>query len=949
MSKNSYFKPVDPKQNFVELEKEILNQWEKEGILKKNLAQNSKSQKRFSFLDGPITANNAMGVHHAWGRTLKDLWQRFYNMQGYRQRFQNGFDEQGLWIEVEVEKELGFKNKKDIEKFGIDKFVEKCKERVKKFSSIQTEQSKRLGYFMDWDNSYHTSSDENNYAIWNFLKVCNQKGYLYKGRDSVPWCPRCGTAISQHEILTEEYKEITHEAVYVKYKISGQLSVVSGEVYLLVWTTTPWTLPSNVAIAINPDYEYGIWEIEGNKLIVEKMRAKALGLIGKPQKVFGGKQLIGKSYQGNFDDLPALYGVEHRVIAAKDLVTQNEGTGLVHIAPGAGEEDFKLARDENLQVVESIDEEANYIDGFGDLTGQNAKNNPDLVIGNLQEKGVLFKIENYKHRYPTCWRCKTELVWRVVNEWYIAMDRKEASGMTLRQQMVSVAKQINWIPEFGLNRELDWLKNMHDWLISKKRYWGLALPIWECAKCGYFEVFESAQDLKKQAVYGWQKFEGHSPHRPWIDEVKIKCQKCTETVSRIPDVGNVWLDAGIVPFSTLPTNWFPADFITESFPGQFKNWFYSLIAASTVLKNTAPFINLLGHGLVRDEKGEEMHKSKGNSIEFNEAADKIGVDVMRWLYLRTKPEHNVNFGYHRADEIRRQFILPLWNVYSFFVTYAHINNWQPPQKEQRSANVLDMWILSRLNGSIKNITSALDGMNTKKFDAWDAIGNAEIFIGDLSNWYVRRIRERVSLTSANRKDVDQALTTLWKVLVVFAKVLAPIAPFLSESIYRNLTQDRSVHLTDWPEFNKKLYDQKLEIQMHQARLISEKAHAKRKEAGIKVRQPLLKLSVNNPNDLPKEIKKIIADEVNVKKVEIKKGKILTLSLDTKITPELKVEGQAREIIRNIQSARKEAGCDLSERITVNLPTWPKEFEESIKKETLAKSLIKSSKFTIVRD
>src|SRR3990172_3618975 len=451
-------KPVKQNINFPELEREILNRWQEKGIVRKYLEKNKNSKEKFSFLDGPITANNPMGVHHAWGRTYKDLWQRFWNMRGYKQRFQNGFDEQGLWVEVEVEKELRFKNKKDIEKFGIDKFVVLCKERVKKFSAIQTEQSKRLGYFMDWDNSYHTSSEENNYAIWKFLKVCHQKGYLYKGRDSVPWCPRCGTAISQHEILTEEYQEITHKAVYVKYRVKSQLSNIpprarlakggNGQLFLLVWTTTPWTLPSNVAIAVNPELKYGFWKINGESLIIESTIAKSLGFNQRPPKLLKGKELVGLTYEGVFDELPALKGVKHKIVADKDLVTAEEGTGLVHIAPGAGEEDFDLAKKENLPVIESIDEGANYIDGFGELTGQNAKDNPDLVIEKLQEKKALFKIENYQHRYTTCWRCKTELVWRVVNEWYIAMDRKSKDErlktkdeMTLRQQMVDVAKE----------------------------------------------------------------------------------------------------------------------------------------------------------------------------------------------------------------------------------------------------------------------------------------------------------------------------------------------------------------------------------------------------------------------------------------------------------------------------------------------------------------------------
>ena len=946
MSKKSQFKPVDAKQDFVDMEKELLKFWVDAGIVKKYLEKNQNSKKRFSFLDGPITANNPMGVHHAWGRTYKDLWQRYFNMKGYAGRFQNGFDEQGLWVEVEVEKELGFKNKKDIEKYGIDKFVNKCKERVEKYAQIQTEQSKRLGYFMDWQNSYHTSSDENNYAIWNFLKVCHQKGYLYKGRDSVPWCPRCGTAISQHEILTEEYKEIVHKAVFVKYKVTGNRLQVTDDLHFLVWTTTPWTLPSNIAIAVNPDLKYGIWKINDDQLVVEWTRAKAIGIGEKPQKIFKGREFVGLTYHGIFDDLPALKGVEHRVIAAKDLVTAEEGTGLVHIAPGAGEEDFKLAKENKLDVVESIDESANYIGGFSDLTGKNAKDNPDLIIEKLRQKEALFKVENYKHRYPTCWRCKSELVWRVVDEWYIAMDLKDPNdqkGRTLREEMIDVAKKINWLPKFGLDRELDWLKNMHDWLISKKRYWGLALPIWECEKCGHFEVIGSKQELKEKAVEGWQKFDGNSPHRPWIDNVKIKCSKCLSEVSRIPDVGNPWLDAGIVPFSTMSKSWFPADFITESFPGQFKNWFYSLIAMSTVLKNTNPFKTVLGFASLTDEKGEEMHKSKGNAIEFNEAANKIGVDVMRWMYLSQNPVNNLLFGYHKADEVRRRFYLTLWNCYKFFVDYANLANWncdKTPKDINKKLTVLDKWILASLTETVLTVNKSLE-----KHDAQSAANSIENFVArDLSTWYIRRSRNRVG-PIADKNDENIFLTTMYGMLTTLSKLLSPFTPFVSEEIYRNLTGENSASLTNYPEGDHKLLNNKLILEMKKGREIAEVVHSIRKMEGIKVRQPLSSATYGDIK-LASEIESIVASELNVEKLTfVKNSKV---KLDTKITPAFKKKGEAREIIRQIQQARKEAGCDLSEYISVKLPDWPKEYEAEIKKETLSKSLTKSPKLEIVR-
>ncbi|MDO8487613.1 MAG: class I tRNA ligase family protein [Candidatus Curtissbacteria bacterium] len=976
MAKQQKFKPVDPKQDFVAMEKKLLDYWYKEGIVEKYLKKNRSSKKKFSFLDGPITANNPMGIHHAWGRTYKDLWQRFYNMQGYAGRFQNGFDEQGLWVEVEVEKELGFKNKKDIEKFGIDKFVNLCKERVKKFSRVQTEQSKRLGYFMDWENSYHTSSDENNYAIWNFLKVCNQKGYLYKGRDSVPWCPRCGTAISQHEILTEEYKEITHDSIYFKLPLIDQ-----PHKYLLVWTTTPWTIPGNVAVTVDPKETYTEYPISSNeyvlvmkkaveRLIKEKVLERTTAII--TDEVLGAS-LLDKKYIAPFDDFEgvkkSLDGYVHKVVASDEQIlpiSSEEGTGIIHLAPGAGAEDFAISKKENLPVVELIDEEANYLSGLGKFSGQSAKDHPELITSYLKEKdkgNFLLTVQPYTHRYPTCWRCKTELVWRVVDEWYIAMDRKDPDdkkGRTLRQEMVDVAKKITWIPKFGLGRELDWLKNMHDWLISKERYWGLALPIWECTKCGSFEVIGSKEELKERAVAGWDGFEGQSPHRPQIDEIKIKCSKCAETVTRIKAVGNVWLDAGIVPFSTMSQDWFPADFITESFPGQFKNWFYSLIAMSTVLKNENSFKTVLGFATLLDEKGEEMHKSKGNAIEFNEAADKIGVDVMRWMYAKQNPVNNLLFGYHVADEVRRRFYLILWNVYSFFVTYANLNDFSLPRHSgERSdsridsgqvlrlrsgpqdreftesarvtKNALDNWIISRLNSTIKMVTDSLT-----KYDAQIASTAIEDFvIGDLSTWYIRRSRDRV----------EEALPTIYDILVTLSKLLSPFTPFIAEEIYMNLVEEQSVNLADFPTSNAKLIDKNLEDQMAIARTIVEKAHSARKEAGIKVRQPLASLTYGEEK-LPEQIEKIIADEVNVKEVITKKGSKITL--DTKFTPALVAEGQAREIIRSIQQARKDAGCDLAEKVTVTLPDWPKEFEEEIKKQTLTSKLVKGKKLEIIR-
>ncbi|MDD5146813.1 MAG: class I tRNA ligase family protein, partial [Candidatus Pacebacteria bacterium] len=713
-------------------EHKILEFWKEKKILEK-LKEKNKGKKPWSFLDGPITANNPMGVHHAWGRTLKDLFQRYKAMQGYSQRLQNGFDCQGLWLEVEVEKEMGFKNKKDIEQYGIERFVNKCKERAHKFSKIQTQQSIRLGMLRDWGNwqtefdeqgewikqshSYYTMSPENNYAIWHFLKKCHEKKYLYKGHDVVPWCPRCGTAISQHEILTEEYKEITHKAVYVKFPVVGQPNT-----YLLAWTTTPWTLPANVALAVNSDFEYAKLQLEDEILILLKEKASLIEQ-GKVIEVFKGNKMQGWEYQGIFDDLPAValatVGLPHKVILWAE-VSQEEGTGVVHSAPGCGQEDFVLSKEHKLPIIDPTNNESRYVEGFGELSGHFVGEGfvRDWIFNSLKQKGLVFNIEDYKHRYPTCWRCKSELIFRLVDEWYISMDK-------LRESLMKSVEKINWIPGFCKERELDWLKNMHDWLISKKRYWGLALPIWEC-DCGGFEVIGSFHELKQRAVEGFDKFDGHSPHKPWIDEVKIKCQKCGKVISRIPDVGNVWLDAGIVPFSTISDDnrsenipyfhnhkkewekWFPAELVCEGFPGQFKNWFYVLLVMSQVLENKPPFKNLLGFANVVDEKGEEMHKSKGNAIWFDEAVEKTGADIMRWMYATSNPANNLRFGYNVAKETERK-ILTLANCLNFFETYAN-----KVKAEIESQNLLDRWIVSRLNNLIKEATESLERFDSTK-------------------------------------------------------------------------------------------------------------------------------------------------------------------------------------------------------------------------------------------
>jgi len=897
--------------NFPDLEKKILDFWEKNKIFKK-LRGKIQGKERWSFLDGPITANNPMGVHHAWGRSYKDLFQRYKAMQGFDQRFQNGFDCQGLWVEVEVEKELGFKSKKDIEEFGIEKFVNLCKERVKKYSKIQTDQSIRLGQWMDWKNSYYTMSEENNYAIWHFLKKCWQEGLLYKGHDVVPWCIRCGTAISQHEILTEEYKEITHKSVFVKLPV-----VDKKNTYFLAWTTTPWTLPANVALAVHPDLDYV--EVKNKQGEVFILLAEKSDLIskGKVVKTVKGKKLKGIKYKGLFDELGQvkkdLKGYRHQIILWKDVTTE-EGTGIVHIAPGCGQEDFKLIKDLKLPVIDPVNQESKYREGFGELSRKLVTEVNDLIFDDLTNKGLVFKIENYKHRYPTCWRCKNELIFRLVDEWYISMDK-------LREELTENTKKINWIPSFGLDRELDWLKNMQDWLISKKRYWGLALPIYECPKCGNFEVVGSKEELKEKAVKGWEKFEGNSPHRPWIDEVKIKCSECGSTVPRIQDVGNPWLDAGIVPYSTLKyfsdkeywQKWFPIELICESFPGQFKNWFYVILVMSTVLEKNPPVKTIFGHATVKDEKGEEMHKSKGNAIWFDDAVRVIGADIMRWMYAQQNPAYNMKFGFKAAEETKRK-ILTLWNSFTFFETYVSKEEISKMGTESPlSKNILDQWIISKFNNLVKKVTVSLDKYNP----ALASRAIAEFFIEDLSLWYIRRSRRRFQKPESE-EEKKEAADTLYFVLLNLMKLIAPAMPFFAEHIYLQLkTEDmpESVHLCDWLKTDEEKINVELEDKMKKVRNLVAQALAERKEAGVKVRQPLKELRIKE-SSLEEEFLSLIKEEVNIKKITFSDKLKKEIELDLELTAELREEGAVREVIRQIQMMRKKAGYKPRHKVLV---------------------------------
>lgn len=937
------YKPLDSKIDISELEQEVQKFWKKTNAYWKRVEiQSNEERPHWTFIDGPITANNPMGVHHAWGRTYKDLFARYRFMRGYEVRNQNGFDCQGLWVEVEVEKDLGFKSKLDIEAYGIAEFNKKCKQRVLNFSAIQTEQSIRLGMWTDWNDpdelrklaeamenpleettyvgsagavtntaeylvgnlglpelggSYYTFSDENNYMIWKALKSCHERGWVYKGADSMPWCPRCSTGISQHEIITEGYKEVTHTSVYVLFRLKDR------EGSLLIWTTTPWTLTSNVAVAVHPELTYVKVKYRDEILYLSKGALASAITDKKNVKVLEelkGSDLDGWKYSGPFDEFEIIQemGVPdaHRVIMW-DEVGEEEGTGIVHIAPGAGKEDLELGKEYGLPTPAPLDEFGVVIDGFGWLTGTHVYETAEPIFDDLRKKDILYRTQKITHRYPVCWRCGSELVFRYVSEWFINMGEKldhpyeevteEEKDKNLRYQIMDSASETQWIPSFGLKRELDWLRNMDDWMISKKRYWGLALPIWTC-ECGWFDVIGDKEELKERAIEGWDEFEGHSPHKPYIDKVKIRCEKCGGIAERIPDVGNPWLDAGIVGFSTMQyrddpeywNRWFPADFITESFPGQFRNWFYSMLSMSTILERRTPFKVCLGHQNVYAEDGREMHKSWGNTIWFDEAAGKMGADVMRWIYMNSNPENRVLFGYKLAKDVRRLFFMTLLNIYNFFYQYATLDKWTPDQQPTQ-ISALDKWILSKLQLTLQRSTQALDN-----FDAHTATIEIDRFVDILSKWYVRRSRRRFWKTEAD-DEKKAAYSTLYTCLKTVIYMLAPITPHLSEALYQRMVrpvehdQPESIHLDSWPDVNEDLLDEELIAEMDLAMNLSSIGRAARNQCNIKLRQPLKEaIVIVSEDSLPwlEKVKDLVKEELNVKSIIASTDRSLLQSL-----------------------------------------------------------------------
>ncbi len=1005
------FAPLPDKPDHDALERDVLSLWERAGTFARLREQNAGGP-RFSFFDGPVTANKSLAVHTAWGRTLKDVFQRYKAAQGYHQRYQNGFDCQGLWIEVGVERALGLNSKQEIEEFGLAEFSRRCREVVATSAAELTEGSIRLGQWMDWGNDYFTFSDTNIEYIWKFLRIVHEKGWLLKGHRATEWCPRCGTSISAHE-LHGSYVDRVDPSLFVRFRLLDR----PGE-SVVIWTTTPWTLPANVAAAVNPDSEYGRLD-NGDWVAVARY----------PDETFverlPGSELVGWRYEGPFDSLGPGGDVEHRVIPWDD-VSMEDGTGVVHIAPGCGAEDFELSKALGLAVIAPVDEAGHFYPSFGWLHGLSTGDAAEQIIGDLEERGLLVEAKHHEHRYPECWRCHTPLIFRLSDDWFIGVDE-------IRQPLLDANATVEWTPEYMGKRMDDWLRNMGDWNISRRRYYGLPLPFYPCS-CGHLNVIGSRAELEQRAVSGLDQLE--ELRRPWIDAVPVRCEACSEEVTRIEEVGDVWLDAGIVPFSTLgwgnpellpegyatgaarglttadlPAHetweeWFPADWVSEM-REQIRLWFYSQLFMSVALTGRAPFRKVLGYEKMLDEHGREMHGSWGNMIDAQDAFARMGADVMRWQYCAQPPDRNLLFGFGPAQEIKRR-LLTLWNSARFLVDYGAIESFQPVYADlergrpDAELQPLDDWLVER---TAQLVIDA--GAGYERWLTVDVTRAFEAYVDDLSNWYIRRSRRRFW------DGEETALRTLWFALVQGLRVIAPVMPFLAEHLWQALVTDvidgapDSVFLAGWPE--ARAPDLALLDEVDELRRVVALGHQARSAAGLKLRQPLRRIVVEGA-PLAVAHADEIAEELRVKAVEFgqvdaelrvkphlpvlgpKLGKELgvvraalqagefeeldgggfrvaghvlgadevlveragregwavagdagvTVAIETAVDAGLALEGRVYELIHRVNTMRKDAGLELTDRIAVTIPETDGDVlahAEWIARETLARSVV----------
>ena len=865
------YKQVPTSLNFVDREKAVEKFWEDNNIFKKSM-EHRKEGETYTFYDGPPTANGKPHIGHVETRTIKDMIPRYRTMKGYMVPRKAGWDTHGLPVELEVEKLLGLDGKEQIEEYGLAPFIDKCKESVWKYKGMWEDFSRTVGFWADMDNPYVTYDDNFIESEWWALKTIWDKGLLYKGFKIVPYCPRCGTPLSSHEVA-QGYKAVKERSAIVRFKVKGE------DAYFLAWTTTPWTLPSNVALCVNPEETYlKVKAADGYTYYIAKALAdKVLGRLAEEGKdayevleTYVGKDLEYKEYEPLYKcagDAAKKQKKKAHFVTCDGYVTMTDGTGIVHIAPAFGEDDSRIGRNYELPFVQ-------FVDGKGDLTaetpyaGKFVKDADPLVLKDLDAEGKLFDAPKFEHDYPFCWRCDTPLIYYARESWFIKMT-------AVKDDLVRNNKTINWIPaSIGEGRFGNWLENIQDWGVSRNRYWGTPLNIWEC-ECGHQHSIGSREELYKMS--GNEKAKTVEFHRPYIDEITITCPECGKQMKRVPEVIDCWFDSGAMPFAQhhypfenkdLFEQQFPADFISEAVD-QTRGWFYSLLAESTLLFNKAPYKNVIVMGHVQDENGQKMSKSKGNAVDPFNALETYGADTIRWyFYTSSAPWLPKRFSGKAVQEGQRKFMGTLWNTYAFFVLYANIDNFDASKYtlEYDKLPVMDKWLLSKLNSTVAEVDSNLD-----QYRIPEAAKALQDFVDEMSNWYVRRSRERF-WAKGMEQDKINAYMTLYTALVTICKAAAPMIPFMTEDIYQNLVRSNdanapeSIHLCDFPVVNKDHIDKKLEEDMEDVLDAVVMGRACRNEAAIKNRQPISRMYIKSDFTLSEFYQEIIEDELNVKEV-----------------------------------------------------------------------------------
>lgn len=853
--------------DFIQREKEIIAFWKENDIFKKSIDAR-KDGEVFTFYDGPPTANGLPHIGHILTRSVKDIIPRYKTMKGYKVLRKAGWDTHGLPVELEIEKKLSISGKPQIEKYGVEPFIKECKDSVFKYESLWEDMSERVGYWADMKNPYVTYHNEYIESVWWALKQIWDKGLLYKGHKIVPYCPRCGTSLSSHEVA-QGYKDVKDKSAFAKFLIKGTTNE-----YLLAWTTTPWTLPSNVALTVNADEEYAKVELNGEKYILaEALISKVFGAEEKPVilEKFKGEKIKGMEYEPLFDYAQnMLENKKAYYVVCDSYVTLTDGTGIVHCAPAFGEDDARVGRDNDLPFVQLVDEEGKFLPEVQEWAGMFVKDADIEIIKKLKAENKLLKAENYEHSYPFCWRCDTPLLYYARNTWFIAMTK-------VRDNLVKNNNTVNWFPDnIKQGRFGNFLENVIDWGLSRERYWGTPLPIWEC-DCGHREIVGSIKQLKEMSNDCPENIE---LHKPYIDNVHLNCPKCSGKMKRVSEVIDCWFDSGCMPFAQWHYPFenkeifdenFPADFISEAID-QTRGWFYTLMAISTILFDKAPYKNVIVLGHVQDKDGKKMSKSKGNAIEPWEILEKQGADAVRWyFYTNSSPWLPNRFYEEAVNEAQRKFMGTLWNTYAFFVLYANIDEFNPKNYnlEYEKLTPIDKWILSKLNTLIKFID---DGLQAYKLT--ETSRALLSFVDDLSNWYVRRSRERFWGKDMPQDKIN-AYMTLYTVLTTVTKLTAPFTPFIAESIYQNLVKKidenapESVHLCDYPICNEKFIDKQLEKDIETVLSIVVAGRAARNSANIKNRQPIGNMYIKSNDKLDKAYLDIVKDELNIKNVEFK--------------------------------------------------------------------------------